>query len=301
MNIRHSQPESLFQSASKRRSSRGNEAQISPFSGAHKRIGQSLLTSAATNSKRAAFTILEIAIALGVIGFALVAIVGILPTGLNVEKENREETLINQDGPLFMEAIRSGAQGLGMLTNFVDSITVTEKSVNPDVVTVYTNSGTITSVGGTNYNGHMTNASWVIGLLTRPKYLPISTGLPAITNRIDAHVRALSGSAIEQTNTARDITLAYSIFAEIVPMNFHAFQGNTNNSFVLANDPYSQKLQTNVFEIRLNFRWPLYPNGTVGTRRKIYRSYVSGRIASRTEPDGTELYFFQPDNFASLK
>src|SRR5205823_13848329 len=44
-----------------------------------------------------AFTMIEIAISLAVIGFALVAIIGILPTGMNVQKENREETIIGQD------------------------------------------------------------------------------------------------------------------------------------------------------------------------------------------------------------
>jgi len=44
-----------------------------------------------------AFTMIEIAICLGVIGFALVAIIGILPTGMSVQKDNRQETIINQD------------------------------------------------------------------------------------------------------------------------------------------------------------------------------------------------------------
>ena len=43
------------------------------------------------------FSMIEIAIALGVIGFALVAIVGILPLGLTVQRDNRAETIINQD------------------------------------------------------------------------------------------------------------------------------------------------------------------------------------------------------------
>ena len=73
---------------------------------------------------QAAFTMIEIAIALAVIAFALVAIIGVLPTGLNVQKDNREETIINQDGPFWLEAIRNGAQGLDYLTNYVASITL---------------------------------------------------------------------------------------------------------------------------------------------------------------------------------
>ena len=65
----------------------------------------------------------EIAIALAVIGFALVAIIGVLPSGLEVQKDNREETNINQDAVYFMDAIRSGARGADDLTNYVVAIT----------------------------------------------------------------------------------------------------------------------------------------------------------------------------------
>ena len=41
--------------------------------------------------RRRGFTMIEIAIALGVIGFALVAIMGILPLGLTVQRDNRFE------------------------------------------------------------------------------------------------------------------------------------------------------------------------------------------------------------------
>src|SRR5688572_19987194 len=70
-----------------------------------------------------AFTMVEIAIALAVIGFALVAIIGVLPSGLEVQKDNREETVINQDAVYFMDAIRSGARGADDLTNYVFAIT----------------------------------------------------------------------------------------------------------------------------------------------------------------------------------
>src|SRR5689334_10157388 len=54
------------------------------------------------------FTMAEIAIALGVIAFALIAIIGILPTGLQTQRDNREETVVNQDARLLIEAIKNG-------------------------------------------------------------------------------------------------------------------------------------------------------------------------------------------------
>ena len=60
--------------------------------------------------RQAGFTMAEIAISLGVIAFALIAIVGILPSGLNVQRDNREETIVNQDARLLLAAIRSGGR-----------------------------------------------------------------------------------------------------------------------------------------------------------------------------------------------
>src|SRR5580692_5503640 len=85
-----------------------------------------------------AFTMIEIALAIGVIGFALVAVIGILPAGMNVQKDNREDTTISQDAPFFLDAIRSGSTNtvfynnnrlppntsLDFLTNYVERITI---------------------------------------------------------------------------------------------------------------------------------------------------------------------------------
>src|SRR6266699_711976 len=72
----------------------------------------------------AAFTMVEIAISLGVIAIALVAILGVLPTGVRVQRDNREDTILNQEGVFWLEAIRSGSRGLDYLTNYVDTITI---------------------------------------------------------------------------------------------------------------------------------------------------------------------------------
>src|ERR1039457_3814035 len=68
------------------------------------------------------FTMVEIAISLAVIGIALVAIIGVLPIGMNTQRDNREETIINQDATVLMEAIRGGARGMDDLTNYVYAI-----------------------------------------------------------------------------------------------------------------------------------------------------------------------------------
>src|SRR4026207_362615 len=72
-----------------------------------------------------ASTLIELAICLGVIAFALVAIIGILPAGLQVQRDNREDTIINQEGTYLLEAIKSGAEGLEDFAKRVDLIVIT--------------------------------------------------------------------------------------------------------------------------------------------------------------------------------
>ena len=71
-------------------------------------------------SRRAkAFTMMEVAISLAIIGIALVAIIGVLPIGMNVQQDNRQETIIGQDASVLIEDIRNGALGGDDLTNYV--------------------------------------------------------------------------------------------------------------------------------------------------------------------------------------
>ena len=118
---------------------------------------------------------IEIAIALAVIAFALVAIIGVLPIGMNVQRDNRAETIINHDATYWMEAIRSGAQGLDDLTNYTDQITVNGTNFE----NFYLNPGASPLVFSTGRE--------IIGLLSTP-----GTG----TN--SAIVRTLSGAATEK-------------------------------------------------------------------------------------------------------
>ena len=127
-----------------------------------------------------AFTMIEIAICLAVIGFALAAIIGILPLGLSVQRENREETVINQDGNVFVNAFRNGELGLDDLTNYVTAITNTwalYRDQNPPVRIggVHVNGYTYTNStsGGSLLSGYfpLTNGFGIVGLLSTPRYV----------------------------------------------------------------------------------------------------------------------------------
>lgn len=73
--------------------------------------------------RESGFTMAEIAIALGVIAIALIAILGVLPSGLQVQRDNREETIINQDARLLLQALKSGGRdGVSDLASFFQLI-----------------------------------------------------------------------------------------------------------------------------------------------------------------------------------
>jgi type II secretory pathway pseudopilin PulG len=180
-----------------------------------------------------AFTMIEIAIAIGVIGFALVAIIGILPAGLDVQKDNREDTLISQDAPYFLDAIRNGAtilnvggssviansaQGLDFLTNYVQAIRV-------DYVV---NGVTNNTVNFSNFN----SGAEIIGLLSTPQNNFLSPSFASNYFDITATVRALSGPATEQqngANTGVSSVMAFTYQMEVMITPFNSFAPSTTN------------------------------------------------------------------------
>jgi len=248
---------------------------------------------------QAAFTMIEIAIALAVIAFALVAIIGVLPTGLNVQKDNREETIINQDGPYFLEAIRNGSKGLNNLTNYVERIGLVLSNV-------------VTSAITTNFavydDPYFKNGSNIVGLLSIAKYTPVVTGSQTQqVLRVEAHVRALTGSAAEQGLANTNFAFMYLLVSETIPFERIAvdttnYWGYSSNSFdwITRSNRFEQVkyLPHNSYENRLTFRWPFLGEGRTGPGRQLFRSMISGQLA-RSTGLSYPLYFFQPQTYAS--
>jgi prepilin-type N-terminal cleavage/methylation domain-containing protein len=211
------------------------------------------------------FTLVEIAICLAIIGIALVAIIGVLPAGLDVQRENRERTVINQDATIFMEAIRNGAQGADDLTNYVYQV---EVGANNQTNTSPFKSGRD-----------------IIGLLTWPGF----------TNH--ANVRSISGPAVEkppQDNTLlTGDSFSYRMLCEIVPVQTADPASN-----------YGKALTNNLHELRLTFFWPILPNGQLPPRplHQTFRSLVAGKIigpVGATDPSLPKLFFFQNQSFTN--
>jgi len=283
-----------------------------------------------------AFTMIEIALAIGVIGFALVAIIGILPAGLNVQKDNREDTLISQDAPYFLDAIRNGASvtntGGGNFVNFGGLNVVTSPSL--DFLTNY-----VESIKFVYYVNGVTNETFtfpnrksptltgaeIIGLLSTPQTNYYSANFTSNYFDTIATVRALSGPATEQNGQNSVMAFTYQMEVMITP--FDSFADSSTNyqnsnldsnqmiiasnrwrEATLANPTYSPYLTTgtaygalkyNLFEVRVRFSWPVLPNGSVGPGHQTYRTLIASPLLPAVANDITG-YFFQPQYFASV-
>ncbi len=244
------------------------------------------------NRGEAAFTLIEIAISLAIIAFALVAIIGVLPIGLNVQRDNREETIINHDATMLMDAIRSGARGFDDLTNYVFAITnfwqdfddqtnlITGRPT-PDWYTP-----TTAYVGGTTLpNFRLDNGERIIGLMSMPKRIPGDYTAPFRSNHVVVYMRSLSGPAAEkfpQTNSSvQELAFNYRLIPEVIRAPSDDWTS-----------PYGRNLKENISDIRLLFRWPLLPTGDAGPSRQTYRSMAGGGMEV-TNDAGQKLYFFR--------
>jgi hypothetical protein len=265
-----------------------------------------LASFAARRRIEAAFTMVEIAICIAIVAFALVAIVGVLPTGVEVQRSNREDTVINQDGNVWLETIRSGARGMDDLTNYVDLIQITSYRSGVPIGHTPFVFGNGAPYRGTNT---FTNGMEIVGLLSTPKYLPEGRRDNWISNTVTAYVRAFSGSAVEKPDgahpTSRDIAFRYRLTAELVPFSpYAAVQTNFNETGLSQVERLSRSnlwikavnTKGNFYDLRLTFDWPVFLSKgslTVGKNRKTFRTLVSGEVQAFSRRRwGPDAYFF---------
>lgn len=257
-------------------------------------------------ASRSAFTLVEIALCLAIVGFAAVAIVGVLPLGMTVQKENREDTIIRQDGMYFLEAIRSGSQGVDDLTNYVDQIVWS--------AAIYRTNGTLVrplpsvtyaALQPVSRERQLTNGQQIVTLLSTPKYLPLpplpyelygvrvkSDPTPdlILVSTVSAIVRSMNGVAADKDYrnlNQRDFAFKYLLRSEIVPQVAPAIAEANAGAFAF---PRSFLLTNQLHHLNLTLSWPVFERGAnqwqVGGNRKTLRTLVAG---SRGVSDGAFL------------
>ena len=251
----------------------------------------------------------EIAICLAIIGIALVAIIGVLPRGMNVQRRNREETVLNQDATVLLESIRNGVRSGADLTNYVFAITNYWTSFSPNFVVL--NQG----VNGYGYLGSRinnksalfalnTNAN-IIGLLSLPEYTSLG-GQPitawqlfvngGVSNHVLAYVRSLSGPAVEKPPQDNQILIGDSFSYRVYCVNAPPAMDTNAAAHI-----YGQQLAANLHDVSLSFTWPLLPNGTVPVNHVVpltQRLQVPGAVY-QTNYLGQPLYFYQFQSFTN--
>jgi prepilin-type N-terminal cleavage/methylation domain-containing protein len=237
-------------------------------------------SSIRNHQSQRAFTMVEIAISLAIIGIALVGIIGVLPMGLSTQRDSREDTIINQDATVFIETIGKGALGADDLTNYVYAIT--------NYQTTLSSGGTVT-IG---YDGaFLTNGLRIVGLLSTPEFednnfMPANPGNASFSNYVVAYVRSISGPAVEKPPQDNPILQQDSFSYRILCVNAPLATASPNPD-----------LQANLHELRLTFEWPQLPNGGIGGGRQTYRATIGGQLA--TNAASQNLYFYQPQSFVT--
>ncbi|HEY1662290.1 MAG TPA: type II secretion system protein [Verrucomicrobiae bacterium] len=249
------------------------------------------------------FTMIEIAISLAVIGIALVAIIGVLPIGMRTQQDNRQETIINQDATILLEDIRNGVRSADDLTNYVYAIT--------NYWTFYNGNTTNSGVNGYTFSNTyaspsippfptlqpLTNGINIIGLLSMPEYED-NNGYPILnwtnsgfSNHVVAYISSISGPAVEKPPQPTDSLVRQSAFGYRLICETVAVPLSTPDASV------SSALQNNLYELRLFFRWPQQPSGSLGPGAQSFRTMIAGRLLKdRLQPN---LFFFQSQSFTN--
>jgi prepilin-type N-terminal cleavage/methylation domain-containing protein len=264
---------------------------------------------------RRGFTLVEIAVSLAVLAFALVAVVGVLPIGINVQRENRERTVINEDARLLMEAMRQGNQALGALTNHVEAIilTMTNRNAESSFAYYFADNPIPNSLAAWKGTWLATNNPvFDIAALTSPRGFAQAPGFNYY--RSMAVMRAMSGAFTEQAQAPAgqlsDLSFRYLLTVEVSPYESFANSeiaaateaGYPPEAIQARNRQRQLGVLTNeIHEVRLLFQWPVLPGGRVGVNRQSYRTIIAGAprlITFNKEPAGN-FYIFQSQKFFS--
>ncbi len=236
----------------------------------------------------------EIALCIAVIGIALVAIIGVLPSGLTVQKQNREDTLVAQDSQFLTESIRSGSIGISDLTNRVDFIHWRRMSATPAEQgdEYYRGPNFTDALPGTSIP--ITDAWQILALLSVPRFESklVGRNVVLIENEITAQFRSLNSPFTEKSY--RDgagnlpdptrFTTALRYLVNVEAVSAVTRPTPTTNAFPNPVDyavAFNQQLQLDqsLSDLRLTFQWPVYRVGTefrVGGSRRTFRTQVFG-------------------------
>jgi hypothetical protein len=233
---------------------------------------------------------------------------------MNVQQSNREDTLVSQDAPYFLDAIRNGLventnrngvanQNLDFLTNYVESVTF--------ITNIFTPSRGNRVVIGPSFSNTMSGwtGSNIVALLSTLEPVNADFSYYLTTAAI---VRGLSGPAIQQNGRNLATAFRYQMTVEIAPFvnfapdstNFMAYEGGDTNQYYLRYYRWLEAtpLNFNLFDVQLHFNWPVLPNGTVGPNHQTYRTQIAARAVPNSiliDGERFPVWYFQPLSYTN--
>jgi hypothetical protein len=174
----------------------------------------------------AAFTLVEISLCLGIIAFALVAIVGVLPTGFQMSKENNYNALMEREAGFLLRAISTGGAGVDYLTNNFDYIKIKstgQRNGTPVTgIVILTNSPGLEVWLAPNVLllGALTNGPVIASALRRRVYNGLGEG--RYTNLVTARVRQIVGSPFDGSLRGTDTEFIYQLTSGVLPLDSYS-------------------------------------------------------------------------------
>jgi len=214
------------------------------------------------------FSIAEVMLAIGVVAFGLVAVLGVLPAGLTVQKDNREETIIRYDAQYWMTALRSGMQPTDALHQVEWVELQVDDGAGPVVYRAHR-----PRLGGDGagpewrdlpslFRGHLKQTSWptdVIGWMSIPDN---GTALGSVKKT--ARVRAMNGQLFDRIYGRKVLVATRQEFVSEGDTAFHPLPGGEFAfSYLLETHIAPDPANVNLWRITLTFKWPVLDDPTL--------------------------------------
>ena len=214
------------------------------------------------------FSIAEVMLAIGVVAFGLVAVLGVLPAGLTVQKDNREETIIRYDAQYWMTVLRAGMQPTDALHQVEWVELQVDDGAGPVVYRAHR-----PRLGGDGagpewrdlpslFRGHLKQASWptdVIGWMSIPDN---GTALGSVKKT--ARVRAMNGQLFDRIYGRKVLVATRQEFVSEGDTAFHPLPGGEFAfSYLLETHIAPDPANVNLWRITLTFKWPVLDDPTL--------------------------------------
>ena len=203
-----------------------------------------------------AFTMPEVALAVGVVAFGLVAVFSVLPFGIKAQRDNRDDTVIRYEGEYWAEALLGEGLDLADLSR-VEMVQTYDGNTTSPLVFSYPN----------NSSEKKTWARDVCGWLSRPASDEQGNVISPHGNF--ALVKSFNGSLFDRkfgdANMAGDENrdLAFGYILEVVPEMIDGGKG---------------------CRLRLKFSWPLSEEDYIGIRSgTVTLKSRSGKLPRKKE------------------